>query len=134
MNCLHVEKAFNEVDTDGSGYIDAGEVKALLDKVAEAEGFEAPSEEAIQARKYRTYLESIMFSWSSSERYKKLLTLYIFVCSIIGLEELPTDEPGKLKLEGIIFVMAMMKVLAIAMFLFDSADSDQSGKLEVRLY
>lgn len=45
------QKAFNEVDTDSSGYIDASEIKALLDKVAEAEGFEAPSEEAIQARK-----------------------------------------------------------------------------------
>ncbi|KAL7478306.1 hypothetical protein ACHAW6_004075 [Cyclotella cf. meneghiniana] len=93
-----IEEAFYAADTDGSGYLDASEIKAMLDKVAEAEGFVAPSEEAIQARLY----------------------------------QIPTDEPGKIKLEGVIFMIAMMKVLAITVALFSAADTDASGVLEVR--
>jgi Ca2+-binding EF-hand superfamily protein len=91
-----IEAKFNEVDTDGSGYLDASEIKTFLEIVAEAEGFEAPSEEQIKAR----------------------------------LDQIPTDEPGKIKLEGIIFAVAMLKVLAITMALFSAADTDGSGSLE----
>eukprot|EP00956_Cyclotella_meneghiniana_P028385 scaffold65773_cov80-Cyclotella_meneghiniana.AAC.3 len=90
-----ITEAFNEADADGSGYLDAGEIKALFDKIAAEEGLEAPSEEAIQAR----------------------------------LTEIPTDEPGKLKLEGVIFAIAMIKVLAITTILFDKADTSGDGAL-----
>lgn len=52
--------------------------------------------------------------------------------SLLGLYQIPTDEPGKIKLEGVIFMIAMMKVLAITVALFSAADTDASGVLEVR--
>merc|ERR1712157_604763 len=45
-----ITEAFNNADADGSGTIDAGEIATVLSKVAEEEGFEAPSEENIQKR------------------------------------------------------------------------------------
>eukprot|EP00544_Gedaniella_sp_CCMP2646_P005004 CAMPEP_0202491002 /NCGR_PEP_ID=MMETSP1361-20130828/8215_1 /ASSEMBLY_ACC=CAM_ASM_000849 /TAXON_ID=210615 /ORGANISM="Staurosira complex sp., Strain CCMP2646" /LENGTH=161 /DNA_ID=CAMNT_0049120991 /DNA_START=123 /DNA_END=608 /DNA_ORIENTATION=- len=45
-----VTELFAETDADGSGTINAEEIHTMITKVAEKEGFEAPSQERIQAR------------------------------------------------------------------------------------
>ena len=71
--------------------------------------------------------------------YKHSQRQWRFICkrtrfynNVIGLTEIPTDEPGKLKLEGVIFAIAMIKVLAITTILFDKADTSGDGALGVR--
>ena len=44
------KRMFQQADTDGSGFIEWGELKAILTKIAEVEGFDPPTDEQVNQR------------------------------------------------------------------------------------